>query len=30
MGWDKETGKPSRRELELFGGMDDVVKDLYG
>jgi len=30
MGWDLETGKPSRRMLELFGGMDDVVKDLYG
>ena len=30
MGWDLETGKPSRRMLELFGGMDDVVQDLYG
>jgi aldehyde:ferredoxin oxidoreductase len=30
MGWDQTTGKPSRRELELFGGMDDVVQDLYG
>jgi aldehyde:ferredoxin oxidoreductase len=29
MGWDLETGKPSRRMLELFGGMDDVVQDLY-
>jgi aldehyde:ferredoxin oxidoreductase len=30
MGWDRKTGKPSRRMLELMGGMDDVVKDLYG
>jgi aldehyde:ferredoxin oxidoreductase len=30
MGWDLETGKPSRRMLELFGGMDDVIQDLYG
>jgi aldehyde:ferredoxin oxidoreductase len=30
MGWDRETGKPSRRMLELMGGMDDVVQDLYG
>jgi len=30
MGWDLETGKPSKRMLELFGGMDDVVQDLYG
>jgi aldehyde:ferredoxin oxidoreductase len=30
MGWDAETGKPSRRMLEMMGGMDDVVKDLYG
>jgi len=30
MGWDRETGKPSRRMLELMGGMDDVVEDLYG
>jgi len=29
MGWDLDTGKPSRRMLELFGGMDDVVQDLY-
>ena len=30
MGWDRETGKPSRRMLELMGGMDDVIEDLYG
>jgi aldehyde:ferredoxin oxidoreductase len=30
MGWDPETGKPSRRMLELMGGLDDVVQDLYG
>ena len=29
MGWDRESGKPSRRMLELMGGMDDVVQDLY-
>jgi len=29
MGWDRETGKPSRRMLELMGGMDDVIEDLY-
>ncbi|MFA4915212.1 MAG: aldehyde ferredoxin oxidoreductase family protein [Syntrophales bacterium] len=30
MEWDEETGKPSRKSLEELGGMDDVVKDLYG
>ena len=30
MGWDRETGKPSKRMLELMGGMDDVAQDLYG
>ena len=29
MGWDRESGKPSKRMLELMGGMDDVVQDLY-
>lgn len=29
IGWDLDTGKPSRRMLELFGGMDDVARDLY-
>jgi aldehyde:ferredoxin oxidoreductase len=30
MGWHRETGIPSRRMLELMGGMDDVVQDLHG
>ena len=30
MDWDTETGKPSRASLEVLGGMDDVIKDLYG
>ncbi len=30
MGWDDKTGKPTRRSLEMLGGMDDVVEDLYG
>ena len=30
MGWDPQTGKPSREALESMGGMADVVKDLYG
>jgi aldehyde:ferredoxin oxidoreductase len=30
MDWDEETGKPSRQTLELLGGMDDVIQDLYG
>ena len=29
MEWDVETGKPSRASLEVLGGMDDVIKDLY-
>jgi aldehyde:ferredoxin oxidoreductase len=29
IGWDPQTGKPSRSTLELLGGMDDVVEDLY-
>ncbi len=30
MGWDRESGKPSKRMLELMGGMDDVAQDLHG
>ncbi|MFA4917192.1 MAG: aldehyde ferredoxin oxidoreductase family protein [Syntrophales bacterium] len=30
MEWDEETGKPSCKSLEELGGMDDVVKDIYG
>jgi aldehyde:ferredoxin oxidoreductase len=30
MAWDLETGKPSRESLEAMGGMEGVVKDLYG
>jgi aldehyde:ferredoxin oxidoreductase len=30
MDWDKVTGKPSRQSLEILGGMDDVIKNLYG
>jgi aldehyde:ferredoxin oxidoreductase len=30
VGWDQNTGKPSRHALELLGGLDDVAKDLYG
>jgi aldehyde:ferredoxin oxidoreductase len=30
MGWDEGTGKPSRESLLELGGMDDVIKDLYG
>jgi aldehyde:ferredoxin oxidoreductase len=30
MEWDEETGKPSRQSLEALGGMDDVIRDLYG
>ncbi len=30
IGWDRETGKPSPRMLQLMGGLDDVVQDLYG
>jgi hypothetical protein len=28
-GWDLQTDKPSRNMLEMMGGMDDVVQDLY-
>jgi aldehyde:ferredoxin oxidoreductase len=28
--WDRRTGKPSRQSLEQMGGMEDVIKDLYG
>ncbi len=30
MEWDEKTGRPSRKSLEALGGMDDVIKDLYG
>ncbi|MGC8827917.1 MAG: aldehyde ferredoxin oxidoreductase C-terminal domain-containing protein, partial [Anaerolineae bacterium] len=30
IGWDMQTGKPSKYSLERLGGMDDVIKDLYG
>ena len=30
MGWDAETGVPSRESLEALGGMEAVIKDLYG
>jgi aldehyde:ferredoxin oxidoreductase len=30
MEWDLETGKPSRESLEALGGMEDVIRDLYG
>ncbi len=30
MGWDETTGKPSRESLQELGGMNDVIKDLYG
>jgi aldehyde:ferredoxin oxidoreductase len=30
MEWDEDTGKPSRKSLEVLGGMEDVIKDLYG
>ncbi len=30
LGWDRTTGKPSREGLQQLGGMDDVIKDLYG
>jgi aldehyde:ferredoxin oxidoreductase len=30
LGWDRTTGKPSREALEQLGGMDDVIRDLYG
>jgi aldehyde:ferredoxin oxidoreductase len=28
--WDLESGKPSRQALEEMGGMQDVIKELYG
>ena len=28
--WDPETGKPSRDLLERLGGLDEVIRDLYG
>ena len=30
IGWDKETMMPSRESLENLGGMDDVIRNLYG
>jgi len=30
MEWDLQTGKPSRESLEALGGMEDVIRDLYG
>jgi aldehyde:ferredoxin oxidoreductase len=30
LGWDRTTGKPSREGLQQLGGMDDVIRDLYG
>jgi aldehyde:ferredoxin oxidoreductase len=30
MEWDETTGNPSRPSLEALGGLDDVVRDLYG
>ncbi len=30
LGWDRQTGKPSREGLQQLGGMDDVIRDLYG
>jgi len=30
LGWDVETGVPSREFLEEIGGLDCVIKDLYG
>lgn len=29
MSWEAESGKPSKQSLELLGGMDDVIRDLY-
>lgn len=28
--WDKETMLPTRESLETLGGMEDVIRDLYG
>ncbi len=30
LGWNWKTGRPSRAALNKLGGMEDVVKDLYG
>lgn len=30
MEWDEATGKPSLKSLQALGGMDDVIKNLYG
>lgn len=30
MGWDKETTIPTRESLKDLGGMDDVMRELYG
>jgi aldehyde:ferredoxin oxidoreductase len=30
MDWDVETGKPKKESLEALGGMEAVIKDLYG
>ncbi len=30
MEWDGDTGKPGRKSLEALGGLEDVIKDLYG
>jgi aldehyde:ferredoxin oxidoreductase len=30
MGWDPETGRPSRELMEGLGGLDEVIDDLYG
>jgi aldehyde:ferredoxin oxidoreductase len=30
MDWDAETGKPSRQSLEALGGMEDVIRYLFG
>ncbi|MBN1246528.1 MAG: aldehyde ferredoxin oxidoreductase family protein [Anaerolineae bacterium] len=30
LGWDRTTGSPSREALEQLGGMDDIIRDLYG
>jgi aldehyde:ferredoxin oxidoreductase len=29
-GWDPETGYPSREVLEKLGGLENVIRDLYG
>ena len=30
LGWDIETGVPTRESLEALGGMDNVIADLFG